>query len=195
MKGSSGAFVGLLEELDLSITQIKTLDAVNGCASELSVKELSERLGMSLPSASRTVEALLQRGWLERREDEHDRRVKRIRATDAGRERGRARQRRPPARASSTSPSRSTPNAARSSRRRCRRRRRPTPDDLRQTMGFSLPSIDEDNRRWWTLGAMCFALFMIMLDNTVVNVALPSIQRDLHASHRRRSSGRSTPTR
>src|SRR6266702_5431012 len=40
----------------------------------------------------------------------------------------------------------------------------------------------EDNRRWWTLGAMCFALFMIMLDNTVVNVALPSIQRGLHAS-------------
>ncbi|HET6868333.1 MAG TPA: MFS transporter [Solirubrobacteraceae bacterium] len=38
------------------------------------------------------------------------------------------------------------------------------------------------NSRWWTLGAMCFALFMIMLDNTVVNVALPSIQRDLHAS-------------
>lgn len=29
---------------------------------------------------------------------------------------------------------------------------------------------------------MCFALFMMMLDNTVVNVALPSIQRDLHAT-------------
>jgi len=42
--------------------------------------------------------------------------------------------------------------------------------------------VTEENRRWWTLGAMCFALFMIMLDNTVVNVALPSIQRDLHAS-------------
>jgi EmrB/QacA subfamily drug resistance transporter len=42
--------------------------------------------------------------------------------------------------------------------------------------------ITDDNRRWWTLGSMCFALFMIMLDNTVVNVALPSIQRDLHAS-------------
>jgi EmrB/QacA subfamily drug resistance transporter len=42
--------------------------------------------------------------------------------------------------------------------------------------------ITEDNRKWWTLGAMCFALFMIMLDNTVVNVALPSIQRDLGAS-------------
>src|SRR4051794_40695474 len=42
--------------------------------------------------------------------------------------------------------------------------------------------LTENNRKWWTLAAMCFALFMIMLDNTVVNVALPSIQRDLHAS-------------
>jgi EmrB/QacA subfamily drug resistance transporter len=47
------------------------------------------------------------------------------------------------------------------------------PDRLRLT---------EDNRKWWTLAAMCFALFMIMLDNTVVNVALPSIQRDLGAN-------------
>src|SRR5207237_218640 len=37
----------------------------------------------------------------------------------------------------------------------------------------------EENRRWWTLGALCFALFMIMLDNTVVNVALPAIKKDL----------------
>ena len=40
----------------------------------------------------------------------------------------------------------------------------------------------EENRKWWTLGAVAFGLFMIMLDNTVVNVALPSIQerpRDL----------------
>jgi EmrB/QacA subfamily drug resistance transporter len=42
--------------------------------------------------------------------------------------------------------------------------------------------LNDENRRWWALGAMCFALFMIMLDNTVVNVALPSIQRGLHAS-------------
>src|SRR5918911_1465934 len=39
-----------------------------------------------------------------------------------------------------------------------------------------------ENRKWWTLGALCFALFMIMLDNTVVNVALPAIQRDLGIS-------------
>jgi EmrB/QacA subfamily drug resistance transporter len=42
--------------------------------------------------------------------------------------------------------------------------------------------ITDQNRKWWTLGAMCFALFMLMLDNTVVNVALPSIERDLGAS-------------
>jgi len=39
----------------------------------------------------------------------------------------------------------------------------------------------EDNRQWLTLAAVAFGLFMIMLDNTVVNVALPSIERDLHA--------------
>jgi EmrB/QacA subfamily drug resistance transporter len=43
-------------------------------------------------------------------------------------------------------------------------------------------TMTDDNRRWWTLGAMCFALFMVMLDNTVVNVALPSIQEDLDTS-------------
>jgi EmrB/QacA subfamily drug resistance transporter len=41
--------------------------------------------------------------------------------------------------------------------------------------------VTDHNRKWWTLGAMCFALFMVMLDNTVVNVALPSIQREIHA--------------
>jgi EmrB/QacA subfamily drug resistance transporter len=36
-----------------------------------------------------------------------------------------------------------------------------------------------ETRKWWTLAAVSFGLFMIMLDNTVVNVALPSIQREL----------------
>jgi EmrB/QacA subfamily drug resistance transporter len=39
--------------------------------------------------------------------------------------------------------------------------------------------LDPEQRKWWTLGAVAFGLFMIMLDNTVVNVALPSIQKDL----------------
>ncbi len=41
----------------------------------------------------------------------------------------------------------------------------------------------EENRRTklFTLGAICFGLFMVMLDNTVVNLALPTIQRELNA--------------
>jgi EmrB/QacA subfamily drug resistance transporter len=37
-------------------------------------------------------------------------------------------------------------------------------------------------QKWWTLVAVCTATFMLLLDITVVNVALPDIQRDLHAS-------------
>jgi EmrB/QacA subfamily drug resistance transporter len=39
--------------------------------------------------------------------------------------------------------------------------------------------LTSEHRKWWTLGAVAFGLFMIMLDNTVVNVALPAIQEDL----------------
>jgi EmrB/QacA subfamily drug resistance transporter len=38
-----------------------------------------------------------------------------------------------------------------------------------------------DSRKWWVLVAMVFGLFMPMLDNLVVNVALPTIQRELGA--------------
>lgn len=41
--------------------------------------------------------------------------------------------------------------------------------------------LTSENRRWWTLAAVGVGLFMLMLDNTVVNVALPSIERDLDA--------------
>ena len=37
-------------------------------------------------------------------------------------------------------------------------------------------------RKWWTLIAVCTAIFMLLLDITVVNVALPDIQRELDAS-------------
>jgi EmrB/QacA subfamily drug resistance transporter len=38
------------------------------------------------------------------------------------------------------------------------------------------------DRKWWTLIAVSIAIFMLLLDITVVNVALPSIQHDLHSS-------------
>ena len=47
---------------------------------------------------------------------------------------------------------------------------------------FDGGTVGGEQRRWWTLGAVSLGLFMIMLDNTVVNVALPSIERDLGMS-------------
>jgi len=85
MRGSSQQMYALIAELDVSITQMKTLHVLADGGSELSVKELSDRLGLSLPGASRIVDALMRRGWLERREDPDDRRMKRVRITDDGR--------------------------------------------------------------------------------------------------------------
>src|SRR2546426_1027904 len=56
--------------------------------------------------------------------------------------------------------------------------------------GITLASLNGVNRqprsrmerKWWTLLAVCVATFMLLLDVTIVNVALPSIQRDLGAS-------------
>jgi DNA-binding MarR family transcriptional regulator len=85
MRGSSEQMYALIAELDISITQMKTLHVLAEGGSEVSVKELSDRLGLSLPGASRIVDALMRRGWLERREDPDDRRMKRIGITGEGR--------------------------------------------------------------------------------------------------------------
>jgi len=42
--------------------------------------------------------------------------------------------------------------------------------------------VTPENKKWWTLAAVSVGLFVIMLDNTVVNVALPSMERSLHLS-------------
>src|SRR5439155_2562808 len=39
-----------------------------------------------------------------------------------------------------------------------------------------------DARRWWALAVLCLSVVVIVLDNTILNVALPSIVRDLGAS-------------
>lgn len=43
----------------------------------------------------------------------------------------------------------------------------------------SPPASGRETNRWLVLVLVCFAQFMVVLDATIVNVALPSIQRDL----------------
>src|SRR3954466_308954 len=45
-----------------------------------------------------------------------------------------------------------------------------------------MPSTAPAPRRWWTLFVLCFSLLVIGRDNTTLNVALPTLQRDLGAS-------------
>ena len=49
-------------------------------------------------------------------------------------------------------------------------------------MGEYTPLMPSLERKWWTLIAVCTAVFMLLLDITVVNVALPDIQSSLHSS-------------
>jgi DNA-binding MarR family transcriptional regulator len=82
---SQGDFLEAVSERDLSLSQLKALSMLDGQPDALSVKALAGELGLSLPAASRAVDALFKRGLVERAEDATDRRVKRIRLTSAGR--------------------------------------------------------------------------------------------------------------
>ena len=54
-----------------------------------------------------------------------------------------------------------------------------SPDVCPQLASETAHMANADRRKWWTLGAVSIGLFMVMLDNTVVNVALPTISRTL----------------
>jgi len=54
-------------------------------------------------------------------------------------------------------------------------------DKSRSPMNL-VSTLAPERRRWASLFVVCLAQLMIVLDVTIVNVALPSIQRDLHFS-------------
>jgi DNA-binding MarR family transcriptional regulator len=71
--------------LELTLTQIKLLHHLEDQARELTLKEAADLVLISLPAASRTVDDLVRRGFVQRQEDTEDRRMKRVWLTDDGR--------------------------------------------------------------------------------------------------------------
>lgn len=71
--------------LELTLTQIKLLHYLEAQPRELTLKQAAELVHVSLPAASRLVDDLVRRGFAQRREDEEDRRMKRVCLTDEGR--------------------------------------------------------------------------------------------------------------
>jgi DNA-binding MarR family transcriptional regulator len=71
--------------LELTTTQIKLLHHLEAAPRALTLKQAAELVVVSLPAASRTVDDLVRRGFVERHEDVEDRRMKRVSATEAGR--------------------------------------------------------------------------------------------------------------
>jgi DNA-binding MarR family transcriptional regulator len=84
MRAANMGTFNAIGELDLSFTQIKALCALETDGEERSVKALSESLGVSVATMSRAVDGLFERGLVGREEDPADRRMKRVRLTDAG---------------------------------------------------------------------------------------------------------------
>jgi EmrB/QacA subfamily drug resistance transporter len=45
-----------------------------------------------------------------------------------------------------------------------------------------VPMESRNDRRWWILAVLCLSVLLVVVDNTIVNVALPTVSRDLSAS-------------
>jgi MarR family transcriptional regulator for hemolysin len=78
-------FLQAVDELELSITQCKSLRALSDAEEPLTVKALGHQLGLSLPAISRAMDGLVQREFVTREEDLLDRRSKRLALTHKGR--------------------------------------------------------------------------------------------------------------
>jgi DNA-binding MarR family transcriptional regulator len=84
-KSGEAHILGVAAGLDLSFSQLRALFVLADCHDELAVHELAARLGSSMATAGRAVQALSRAGMVTRREDEQDRRVKRVRLAEDGR--------------------------------------------------------------------------------------------------------------
>jgi DNA-binding MarR family transcriptional regulator len=87
MGSSNPAVFHALDDYDISFSQAKiVMTTFMGDEAPRSIKDIADGLGLSLPATSRAVDGLLKKGLVTRTEAEHDRRIKQIALTPAGRE-------------------------------------------------------------------------------------------------------------
>src|SRR3954447_20984708 len=86
LNAGGGDFYREVGELDLTLSQIRTLHVLARVREEASLKELADDIGLSLAATSRSVDALVHRGLVTRTENAADRRLKAVRATDEAHE-------------------------------------------------------------------------------------------------------------
>ena len=80
-----GGFLQAIEESGLTLTQVKALVALDPSkAARARSRHLAEELGITPPTATRAIDALVERDLVSRSEDTEDRRVRRIAITEAG---------------------------------------------------------------------------------------------------------------
>jgi DNA-binding MarR family transcriptional regulator len=84
-RAASPEMFRVLGEVGLSFTQMKALFVLSE-RDEMSVKDIADHLAMSLPAMSRSVDGLVQRGFVARRECATDRRSKLVALLPAGRD-------------------------------------------------------------------------------------------------------------
>src|SRR6266568_4882402 len=56
------------------------------------------------------------------------------------------------------------------------------PDKMETATARTGQAAPPDSRRWWTLSVLCLSLLMVVVGNTALNVAIPTLVRDIHAT-------------
>lgn len=86
IKDSQAGVAAVMAGFDLTFSQLRMLWILDHSGADLAVNELAEQVSLSLPAAGRAVDGMVRVGLLTRREDDVDRRIKRIGLAEPGRE-------------------------------------------------------------------------------------------------------------
>ncbi|HEX3782618.1 MAG TPA: MarR family transcriptional regulator [Pseudonocardiaceae bacterium] len=85
ISGAQSDMMKTIVDTEFSFTQFQTLLLLHCCDTALPIHRIAEQLGLSVAAAGRGVDKLVQLGFVDRREDEHDRRIKRVSLNVSGR--------------------------------------------------------------------------------------------------------------